>query len=149
MVQGDLDDLASMKRAFAGADVIFGVSDFWTIWKVSDLERNSMPEMKFLEWVGAREEQQGKNLADAAASVPGLGRYVFSSMANATAASNGKYDKLFHMDSKARAVDYAKSLPGLKGKFSQIQAPIYFDILWKWGLPTTPTKVRADGFLLF
>jgi hypothetical protein len=45
------------------------------------------------------------------------------------------------MDSKALAVDYALSLPGLQGKFSQIHAAIYYNLPWEWGLPTTPNKV--------
>jgi len=45
------------------------------------------------------------------------------------------------MDSKAQAAEYMESLPALKGKFSQVQAPIYFNLLWQWGLPTTPKKV--------
>jgi hypothetical protein len=47
------------------------------------------------------------------------------------------------MDSKALAVDYALSLPGLQGKFSQIQAAIYYNLPWEWVLPTTPKKVGA------
>jgi hypothetical protein len=47
------------------------------------------------------------------------------------------------MDSKTLAVDYAITLPGLKGKFSQIQATIYYNLPWEWGLPTTPKKVRV------
>lgn len=36
MVKGDLDDVASLRQAFVGADIIFGVTDVWTIFK--DLE---------------------------------------------------------------------------------------------------------------
>ena len=80
-------------------------------------------------------------MADAAAQIPTLEKYIFSSMASATKWSKGKFTTLYHMDSKALAVDYTKSLLGLKDKFSEIQAPIYFNLLWQWGLPTTPTKV--------
>jgi hypothetical protein len=62
-------------------------------------------------------------------------------MANATKSSGGKYTKLYHMDSKAHAVTYAQSLPALKDKFSQVQAPIYFQVGTEWGLPITPKKV--------
>jgi hypothetical protein len=64
-------------------------------------------------------------------------------MANATIWSHGKFPRLYHMDSKTLAVDYAITLPGLKGKFSQIQATIYYNLPWEWGLPTTPKKVRV------
>lgn len=51
------------------------------------------------------------------------------------------------MDSKAKAVTYAQSLPELKDKFSQIQAPIYFQIATEWGLPVEPKKVTYAEFL--
>ncbi|CRG86516.1 hypothetical protein PISL3812_03522 [Talaromyces islandicus] len=89
------------------------------------------------------ELQQGKTLADSAAGLPTLERYDVSSMANTTKWSNGKFREIYHIDSKALVADYAKGLPGLKAKFSQIQAPIYFSSLWQWGLPTTP--VKANG----
>ncbi|KAJ5584399.1 CAZyme family GH35 [Penicillium hispanicum] len=144
IVQGDLDDVASLKQAFAGADIIFGVTDFWTIFQDPETQKKKKPTQEVVEYCHEVELQQGKNLADAAATVPGLSRYIFSSMAHAKASSKGKFDKLYHMDGKADAAIYAQSLPGLAGKFSQIQAPIYFQLPWEWGLPTTPKKV-ADG----
>jgi hypothetical protein len=129
-----------LKKAFSGADVIFGVTDFWGIWGSVPADKKALPELELLKWVGEKEEQQGRNLADAAASVPGLHRYIFSSMASAAESSGGKYSQVFHMDSKARAVKYAQGLAGLKDKFSQIQAPIYFNLIWQWNLPTTPKK---------
>lgn len=62
-------------------------------------------------------------------------------MAHAKTSSNGKFATLYHMDSKADAAIYAQGLSGLAGKFSQVQAPIYFQLPWEWGLPTTPKKV--------
>ncbi len=91
---------------------------------------------------------QAKNLADSAAQIPTLERYVFSSMANASKWSHGKFSRLYHMDSKALAVDYALTLPGLQGKFSQIQAAIYYNLPWEWGLPTTPQKVSSPRRML-
>lgn len=144
IVQGDLSDVHSLKRAFKDADVIFGVTDFWTIFKDSESLKNKRPDQELVEYCHDVELQQAKNLADAAASVPNLKRYIFSSMADATKSSGGKYNRLFHMDSKAKAVEYTQSLSALDGKFSQVQAPIYFQLPWQWGLPTTPKK-QADG----
>lgn len=131
----------SLKRAFEGASLIFGVTDFWTIFQDPESQRRKKPNQELIQYCYEVELLQGKNLADAAAGVPTLARYIFSSMANATQTSGGKFKRLYHMDSKAKAVEYAQGLKGLKGKFSQIQAPIYFELPWKWGLPTTPTKV--------
>ncbi|KAK5994629.1 NmrA-like family domain-containing protein 1 [Cladobotryum mycophilum] len=144
IVQGDLDDVSSLKKAFQGADVIFGVTDFWTIWRDPESNNKKKPDQDIVHYSYEVELQQGKNLADAAASVPGLKRYIFSSMSNATKESSGKYSKVFHMASKAEAVAYAQTLPGLAGKFSQIQAPFYFQVALNWGLPMTPKK-QADG----
>ncbi|KAJ8103357.1 hypothetical protein POJ06DRAFT_67721 [Lipomyces tetrasporus] len=144
IVKGDLDDVASLKRAFVGADIIFGVTDFWTIFKDPESNKKKKPGQELVEYCYEVELQQGKNIADAAATVPNLFRYIFSSMANANTSSGGKYTKLYHMDSKAEAVVYAQNLSALSGKFSQVQAPIYFQLPWQWGLPTTPKKT-ADG----
>ena len=148
MVQADANNTSSLIAAFKGATVIFGVTDFWTIFKDPESQSKKKPGQDVTEYCFEVELQQGKNLADAAATVPNLHRYIYSSMANATKWSNGKFKKLYHMDSKALAVDYAKSLPQLAGKFSQVQAPIYFNLLWQWGLPTTPKKVCSLCALL-
>ncbi|EED17482.1 NAD dependent epimerase/dehydratase, putative [Talaromyces stipitatus ATCC 10500] len=128
MVEANLDDISSLKSAFQGANIIFGVTDFWTIFKDPESMTKKKPSQDITEYCFEVELQQGKNLADSAASIPALERYIFSSMANAIKSSYGKYRQLYHMDSKAFAADYAKSLPGLNGKFSQIQAPIYFNL---------------------
>ncbi|KAL7956320.1 hypothetical protein V8C34DRAFT_217238 [Trichoderma compactum] len=65
-------------------------------------------------------------------------------MADATQSSGGKFSKIYHMDSKAQAVAYAQSLPKLKDKSSQIQAPVYYQIALEWGLPVELTK-QPDG----
>lgn len=141
IVKGDLDDVASLKQAFLGADIIFGVTDFWTIFKDPESQKKKKSSQELVEYCHDVELQQGKNIADAAATVRRLSRYIFSSMAHAKTSSNNKFAEIYHMDSKAEAAIYAQSLPALAGKFSQVQAPIYFQLPWEWGLPTTPKKV--------
>ncbi|KAL5335695.1 putative NAD dependent epimerase/dehydratase [Aspergillus crustosus] len=144
IVYADLNDLSSLKIAFQGATVIFGVTGFWTSFqdpKSLELKRS---EQDITEYSYEVEVQQGKNIADAAVTVPILQRCIFSSRASATKWSGGKFHRIYHMDSKAVVVDYIEGLEGLNGKFSQIQAPIYFNLLWQWGLPTTPRK-QEDG----
>ena len=148
MVKGDNDDVDSLKRAFAGADVIFGVTDFWTIFQNPESQKKKRPEQELVQYCYEIELQQAKNLADSAASVSGLSRFVFSSMADATKWSKGKFTTVYHMDSKAQGVYYMQSHPGLKNKFSQVQAPIYFQLPWQWGLPTTPKKVSLSLWFL-
>jgi uncharacterized protein YbjT (DUF2867 family) len=63
VVQGDLEDPASLERGVRGAYGVFSVQDFWA--------------------VGARREvQQGKNLADAAKKA-GVQHFVYSSVGGA------------------------------------------------------------------
>jgi uncharacterized protein YbjT (DUF2867 family) len=63
IVQGDLDDPASLERAVRGTHGVYSVQDYWTI--------------------GARREvQQGKNLADAAKKA-GVRHFVYSSVGGA------------------------------------------------------------------
>lgn len=147
MVKGNLDDVETLKQAFVGADIIFGVTDFWTIFKDPESLKKKKPGQTLVEYCYDVELQQGKNIADAAATVSNLSRYIFSSMAHAKNSSNCKFSELYHMDSKADAAIYAQSIPALAGKFSQIQAPIYFQLPWEWGLPTTPQKVRRNDSL--
>jgi hypothetical protein len=146
MVTGDLKDASSLVSAFHGATVIFGVTDFWEIFRDPTSWSEKKPDQDITEHCGEVEFQQGKNIADVAAGVGGLHRFIFSYMANVTKWSSGKFKRLYHMDSKAGVVEYAKNLPGLEGKVSQIQPPIYYNLLWELGLPTTPVKVR--DFLL-
>ncbi|KAH6867392.1 NmrA-like family protein [Thelonectria olida] len=129
IVQADLDNVESLKKAFVGATVVFGVTDFWTIFKDPESANKKQAGQVLVQYCKEVELQQGKNIADAAATVPGLSRYVFSSMAHATKSSGGKYKEF---------------LTSLHGKFSQVQAPIYFQLPWQWGLPPTP-KEQADG----
>lgn len=140
-MQADNDNPESLKNAFRDADIIFGVTDFWTIFQDPNSQQKKKIDQELVQYCFEVELQQAKNLADAAAMVPGLNRFVFSSMADAKKWSNGKFDRLFHMDSKAHAVNYMQTLPGLKNKFTQVQAPIYFQLPWQWGLPTTPKRV--------
>jgi uncharacterized protein YbjT (DUF2867 family) len=63
IVQGDLEDPASLERALRGAYGVYSVQDFWA--------------------VGAKREiQQGKNLADAAKKA-GVAHFVYSSVGGA------------------------------------------------------------------
>src|SRR5258708_4525330 len=63
VVQGDLEDPASLERAMRGVQGVYSVQDFWA--------------------VGARREiQQGKNLADAAKKA-GVEHFVYSSVGGA------------------------------------------------------------------
>jgi len=79
VVQGDLEDRASLERATRGVYGVYSVQDFWA--------------------VGAqREVQQGKNLANAAQKA-GVQHFVYSSVGGAERRS-----RIDHWESKWEAV---------------------------------------------
>src|SRR5438445_4934576 len=85
IVQGDLEDPASLERAARGAYGIYGVQDFWS--------------------VGAkREVQQGKNLADAAKKA-GVEHFVYSSVGGAERNSG-----IDHWESKWEVENHIRKL---------------------------------------
>lgn len=84
MVQADLNDKDSLKRAFENADIVFGVTNFWD------------PEV--LKNTGL-EAKQGKNLADAAKESQ-VKWILWSSLSNCTKESGGKIKHVIHFDGK-------------------------------------------------
>lgn len=121
IVQGDLNNVDSLKAAFQDANYIFACTDFGSIIRSPDV----MGKFKTGELpapVGAEsfkiENQQGRNLADAAASTPTLERLVWSSLPHVKRLSGGKYQQVFHFDAKAEALEYMLSLESLAGKVS-------------------------------
>ncbi len=85
VVEGDLEDPASLDRASRGVYGIYSVQDFWS--------------------VGARREvQQGKNLADVAKKV-GLKHFVFSSVGGAE-----RNTGIPHWESKWEIENYIRKL---------------------------------------
>lgn len=70
IVQADLDDVDSLKRAFEGASVIFSVTDFWQFFlQPAHQEEAKKRGLGFGEYAYQREYAQGRNVADAAAEV--------------------------------------------------------------------------------
>lgn len=96
--------------AFAGASIIFGLTDFWA-------SRSSAVEV-----------QQGKSLVDAAAATPTLTHFVWSALPDPVALSNGKYLNVHHWKSKSEVTEYInKTYPALWKKTTTILFPNYFE----------------------
>lgn len=126
VVRADLDDVASLEKAFQGANAIFAVSDFWGLYGDPANKDKPKPGQLLNEWAAEYETQQLKNVVDAAAKVDTLERFVLSSLSNATKWSKGKYPHVYHFDSKAKAEDYAKDkYPALWAKTSIYQAGFF------------------------
>lgn len=85
VVQGDMDDVESLKRAARGVHGVYSVQDFWTVGP-------------------KREVQQGKNMADAAHST-GVEHFLYSSVGGAERNSG-----ITHWETKWEVENYIRKL---------------------------------------
>jgi hypothetical protein len=97
VVAADLDDLASLKAAFAGSHIIFGVTNFFEPFIAHQSPDKAMDV----------ELQQGINLAQAAAATSTLEHYIWSTLPNIKAISAGKY-LVPHFEGKNRIDAYIR-----------------------------------------
>jgi hypothetical protein len=97
VISADLNDVASLKTAFAGSHIIFGVTNFFEPFITHQSPTKAMEV----------EIQQGINLAQAAAATLTLEQYVWSTLPNASAISNGKY-LVPHFEGKNRVDAYIR-----------------------------------------
>jgi NAD(P)-dependent dehydrogenase (short-subunit alcohol dehydrogenase family) len=146
MVQADSNDVSSLIAAFDGADYIFAYTDFGSI-LLSSLVMGKFESGEITAPVGAEcfkiELQQGKNIADAAATISGLRRLIWSSLPHVANVSAGKYTQVFHFDSKAASYQYMLSLEGLQGKVSAVHMGAFATNFGKGLDPFAFRKVRA------
>lgn len=150
MVQADLDDVESLTRAFAGANAIFALTDYW----VPMADENSLIKSKeegivVNEFCHNLEVQRGKNLAVAAAGVQTLERYVYSSLSASSVWSKGKYPNVWHFDSKAAVQSFIQESPQMQelaAKSSFLHVGFYLDN-WKHDFATDlyATKDKSSG----
>ncbi|KAK0723548.1 hypothetical protein B0T26DRAFT_642271 [Lasiosphaeria miniovina] len=99
LVQADLGDLESLKRAFAGSHIVYAVTNFF----------EPFTALQSPERATEVEVQQGVNLAQAAASaLPTLEHYIWSTLPDARTLSAGKY-VVPHFDGKARVDAYIRT----------------------------------------
>jgi hypothetical protein len=96
------------------------------------------------EWCYELEYNQGKNIADAVATVEGLELFVWSSLSAAKKWSGGKYLGVYHFDSKADVVEYIREkLPALHQKMSILQMGLFVNN-WRWGQVAVPWSKVSD-----
>lgn len=105
MVQVDLHDPISLQTAFKGANLVFSVTDFWNpFFNPSNQARAKELGKSIGQYAYELEVEQGKNITDAVArEVDGLDDvgFIGSTLCSARKSSNGKYQELWHFDSKA------------------------------------------------
>lgn len=91
VVQGDMNDAASLAAAVKGAHTVFLVTNFW--------ETASK----------ATEVAQGKAVADACRATH-VQHLIFSSLINTTKASQGRLSNIHHFDGKAEIEEYIRAI---------------------------------------
>ncbi|KZV94016.1 NAD(P)-binding protein [Exidia glandulosa HHB12029] len=81
---------SGVQEAFKGADIVFGVTNFWE------------------HMDSSREVAEGKLMVDSAKAV-GAKLFIFSGLPHVSKLSGGKFSHVAHFDSKAEIVEYARS----------------------------------------
>ncbi|KAL9068852.1 MAG: hypothetical protein Q9161_005939 [Pseudevernia consocians] len=143
VVKGDLNDTSSLIAAFKGADAIFSNTDFWNPFFNPATREKLKPGQSLNEYCYNLELQQGKNVADAAATVGSLGRLILSGAADVSKATRGKYTHTYHFDSKAHMAQYVREkFPELAAKMSVVYVATYMN---NWKSLPAPTKVDKNS----
>jgi uncharacterized protein YbjT (DUF2867 family) len=127
VVEANLDDVESLKKAFAGAYGVFGVTNFWE------------------HFSGEKEKQQAKNIAEAAKAA-GVKHVIWSTLEDTRQLMSPddkrmpilqeKY-RVPHFDAKAESDAYFAGLP-----VTYLVTSFYWDNLYMFGLAP---KKGADG----
>src|ERR1041385_5504457 len=119
VVKGDLDDVESLKKAFAGAYGVYAVTNFWE------------------HFSAEKEKAQAKNIAEAAKAA-GVKHVIWSTLEdtrNLMKADDKRMPMLQekyrvpHFDAKAEANEYFKGLP-----VTYLVTSFYWDNLYMFGL---------------
>lgn len=127
IVKANLDDISSLKAAFAGANLIFSVTNYWEPFFRADCRQKAAEiGISCRKYAYDVELQQGKNITDAAAdTVESLDEngLIVSTLSHAGRCSGGRFRELYHFDAKADVFpDYVRSShPELARKMSCLQ----------------------------
>ncbi|KAK5125422.1 hypothetical protein LTR85_000531 [Meristemomyces frigidus] len=153
VVQADLDDVESLKEAFAGANLIFTVTNYWEPFFRPDCRQEAAQlGISCRKYAYDVEYQQGKNMADAAAATVGsLDRngLIASTLSHADKCSNGKFKRLYHFDGKADVFPHyvEEKHPELAKKMSCVQTG-YFTSSYNLAPQSYFVKQTDDSFVM-
>lgn len=148
VVKADTGDIASLVAAFKGAKVIFAVTDYWApFWKTEGLDSEKPIRIHCHD----EEIRHGINMAKAAASpevLESLTHYIWSCTSSPRKWSGGKYQEIYHFESKAAITEWIKSNePQLASKMSTIQVSFYASNVYTFQ-SMRPQKVSLSPQLL-
>ncbi|KAJ1931420.1 hypothetical protein EC988_009793, partial [Linderina pennispora] len=97
-VSAELDDYASLVKAFQGADIVFGVTSMYIPKDKDEIKGGH----------SGTEYKQGKNMVDAAIEAR-VGSMIYSSLDSMKQLSGGKYTGVLHFEDKHRVEEYLTS----------------------------------------
>ncbi|KAH4353430.1 hypothetical protein HBH98_005570 [Parastagonospora nodorum] len=149
MVQANLHDPSSLRDVFKGANLVFSVTDFWKPLFDPENQARAKEQRKSVgQYAYELELEQGENIVDAVArEVDGLDDVGFlaSTLCSAKKLSNGKYQELYHFDSKADVFPtyLQDKYPALARKTSYLQTG-YFFTSWRF-MPGLWFAKQPDG----
>ncbi|CAI6337343.1 unnamed protein product [Periconia digitata] len=147
LVAGDLNSVSSLTKAFSGANVVFGTTDFWGLMQDGSVHQEAKTRgITPNEVAYEREVQHAKNIVDAAvANIDTLDRFVLSTLNDSKYWSKGLITFNLHFDAKWVAVEYLKEkYPELWEKTSLLQLGFYASN-WKTNGTSLPTKTDTKG----
>ncbi|KAI0506298.1 hypothetical protein F5B22DRAFT_650858 [Xylaria bambusicola] len=152
IVQAELNDVQSLVKAFKGANLIFSVTQYWEPFFRPDCRQEAQAQgISCRKYAYDVEYQQGRNIADAAATtVASLepNGFLVSTLSHAGICSKGALKEAYHFDSKAdvfpRYVD--EEYPALAAKMSCIQTGCFMTSYRL--LPTSWYAKQPDGSYL-
>ena len=150
LVSADLDDETSLTKAFAGANAIYAMTDFWAaLQDLSTFETAKKEGKKPNEIAMALEIQHGKNIIHAASShLSTLDRLVLSTLSDSHLWSNGEIKWNLHFDGKAHYEAYLKStFPDLGKKTSYLHMGSYLSN-WRMSPSFAPQKQANGSFVI-
>lgn len=97
VIKADLGDLESLKPAFQGSHIIFGVTDYWSLFPIHGPIKSKDVEF-----------EQAKNLAKAASATSTLEHYIWS-----TLPKRNKNYPVYHFEGKSAVDDLIRADPFL------------------------------------
>ena len=113
VVAANLNDEASLVKAFSGASVIYGVTDFFEPFTQTNAQEATEVEYR-----------QGVNIASAAAKTSTLEHLIWSTLPDSRKISNGEYI-VPHFDAKTRVDAYIKQNQALLSKTTFLYVGFY------------------------
>lgn len=139
VLPADVNDIESLKKAFAGSHVIYAVTDFFEPFAKSNAEQAMDVE-----------SQQGINLARAAAATPALEHYIWSTLPNSVRITGNKY-LVPHFEGKNRVDEFIRSQPDLLAKTTLLWVSFYhsnfdFPMFTPYFIPTAGKYVQFASY---